>query len=73
MRQARVATSLLPLISGVLAGSWVSRIPDIRRNVRIDDALWGGANSVDSAFGLIVLGVIFMVVGRANVRLLGPT
>lgn len=70
MRRTRVATSLLPVISGVLAGSWVSRIPDIRRNVGINDALWGGANAVDSAFGLVVLGVILLVVGRANVRVL---
>lgn len=69
-RRSRFATSYLKIISGVLVGSWISRVPDIRDQAGVNDAQWGLANSLDTAAGLLILGVILFVIGRADVRLL---
>jgi hypothetical protein len=51
-------------------GGWVSRVPDIRGQAQVDDAHWGLANAFETAAGLVILGAILFVIGRANVRLL---
>ncbi|MFC7106513.1 hypothetical protein ACFQQB_42565 [Nonomuraea rubra] len=69
--RARVAVSLLYVIMSVPIGGWAARVPEIRRQVGADDALWGLANTVPSLGNVAGLCVIVLLVGRVPNRLLG--
>lgn len=66
--RARVATSLLTIITGMISGSWSSRAPDIRRWVGADDVAWGLANSVSSVGTVAGMAVVLVLVGRVRIR-----
>ncbi|MFB4268035.1 MFS transporter [Nonomuraea sp. GTA35] len=69
--QARVAVSLLYVIMSMPIGGWAARVPEIRRQVGADDALWGLANTLPSIGNLAGLCVIVLLAGRVSNRLLG--
>ncbi|MEV0819768.1 MFS transporter [Nonomuraea rubra] len=69
--RARVAVSLLYVIMSVPIGGWAARVPEIRRQVGADDALWGLANTVPSLGNVAGLCAIMLLVGRVPNRLLG--
>ncbi|TMR23428.1 MFS transporter [Nonomuraea turkmeniaca] len=51
-------------------GGWAARVPDVRRQVGADDALWGLANTVPSIGNVIGLCAIILLAGRVHDRLL---
>jgi hypothetical protein len=69
--RARVAVSLLYVIMSMPIGGWAARVPEIRRQVGADDALWGLANTVPSIGNLAGLCAIVLLAGRVSNRLLG--
>ncbi|WP_342779240.1 MFS transporter [Nonomuraea turkmeniaca] len=69
-RQARLAVALLYLIMSMPIGGWAARVPDVRRQVGADDALWGLANTVPSIGNVIGLCAIILLAGRVHDRLL---
>ncbi|WP_342776177.1 MFS transporter [Nonomuraea terrae] len=69
-RQARLAVALLYVIMSMPIGGWAARVPDVRRQVGADDALWGLANTIPSAGNIIGLCAIVLLAGRVRSRLL---
>ena len=47
-------------------GGWAARIPEVRRQVGADDALWGLATTVPAAGNVVGLGAIVLLVGRVR-------
>jgi fucose permease len=67
-RLNRLSVCLLFLTTGVVNGSWASRIPDIKRHVHLDDARWGAINISATAGAAIALIVVALLVGRLGPR-----
>ncbi|UBU16223.1 MFS transporter [Nonomuraea gerenzanensis] len=68
--RARVAVSLLYVIMSMPIGGWAARVPEIRRQVGADDALWGLANTLPSVGNVVGLCAIMLLAGRVSDRLL---
>lgn len=66
--RARVSVGLLLAIVGMISGSWASRIPDVRARVAAGDAAWGLANTASTIGEFLSLGLILVIIGRANTR-----
>ncbi|MEV0620025.1 MFS transporter [Nonomuraea sp. NPDC050404] len=67
-RRARLSVALLYVIMSMPIGGWAARVPDLRRQVGADDALWGLANTVPSAGNIIGLCTILLLAGRTGNR-----
>lgn len=74
--QSRLAVSLLSAMTGVLAGSWAARAPDVRAAVGAGDTAWGLVNSAARVGTLLGLVVVLYLIGRTRTRrlsLIGAT
>ena len=74
--RSRAAVMLLFLLLGTTIGGWLSRAPDVKDQVRLDDAGWGTVlvfSTVGSLLALTTLGLLMKRVGpRALVLLAAP-
>lgn len=66
--RARLAVSLLYVITGGMIGSWGARVPEIRDKVGAGEAGWGLANSASAVGDVVALGLVVFLVGRVNIR-----
>ncbi|MEV0381672.1 MFS transporter [Nonomuraea sp. NPDC050643] len=69
-RRARLSVALLYVIMSMPIGGWAARVPDVRRQVGADDALWGLANTVPGIGNIIGLCMVVLLAGRVGNRLL---
>ncbi|MGP3958662.1 MFS transporter [Nonomuraea sp. 3N208] len=58
------------MIMSMPIGGWAARVPEVRRQVGADDAIWGLANTVPSMGNVVGLCVIVLLAGRVSSRLL---
>jgi MFS family permease len=65
-RRARLSVALLYLIMSMPIGGWASRVPEVRRQIGADDAMWGLANTVPSVGNVIGLCAIVLLAGRVR-------
>ena len=68
LRRQRVAVWLLFALMGTTTGSWAARVPDVRRQVSLDDAGWGLANTASTAGSLLSLLLVAALIGRVGAR-----
>ena len=64
----RASVWLLFALMGTTTGSWAARIPDVRRQVSLDDAGWGLANTASTAGSLLSLVLVAALIGRVGAR-----
>ncbi len=73
---SRAAVALLFLLLGTTVGSWLSRVPDVKARVQLDDAVWGAvlvSSTVGSLLALLALGPLMRRFGpRALVLVAAP-
>lgn len=67
-RRNRLSVCLLFLILGVVNGSWASRIPDVQRHVRLDNARWGVVSVTATVGAAAALILVVCLVGRLGPR-----
>ena len=72
MWRARGSTALLYLVMSAPIGGWAARVPEIRRQMGADEALWGIANTVASAGNIVGLTLIVVLTGRIRNETLAP-
>ena len=65
-RRERLSVCVLYLIMSMPIGGWAARVPELRRQIDADDALWGLANTVPSIGNIIGLGTIVLLAGRVR-------
>ena len=74
--RARPAVALLFLLLGTTVGGWLSRAPDVKAQVRLDDAAWGTvlvSSTAGSLIALLALGPLMRRFGpRALVVVAAP-
>ncbi|RSM48350.1 MFS transporter [Actinoplanes sp. ATCC 53533] len=72
MRRARGSTALLHLVRSVPIGGWAARVPEIRRQVGADEALWSVANTVASVGNVVGLALVVSPAGRIRNETFAP-
>jgi MFS transporter len=53
-------------------GGWAARVPEVRRQIEADDALWGLVNTIASIGNIVGICAIVLVVGRVRSTVLAP-
>lgn len=72
-RAARVAVAFLFTLAGLGIGGWASRVPDVKRQVGADEALWGTL-SIGLAIGVLVsMSAVALLIARIGPRRLALT
>jgi hypothetical protein len=59
--RSRAAVAVLFLLLGVQVGGWLSRVPDVKARLALDDAVWGAtvvASTVGSLLALLAVAVL---------------
>ncbi|GAA3227142.1 MFS transporter [Dactylosporangium siamense] len=69
-RRARAAVTVLFVVMGIAIGGWSARVPDVRHAVGLGDAGWGLANVATNVGEVVSLGIVAVLIGRVNTRLL---
>ena len=65
---ARAAVALLFLLLGTTMGSWLSRAPDVKARVGLDDAAWGAALVGTTVGSFLALALVALLINRAGPR-----
>lgn len=61
---------MLYVVMGFMIGSWGSRVPALREQVGASIQAWGLINAVAAAGDILGLGIVLVLVGRVNTRLM---
>lgn len=69
LRRSRLAVCMLYVVMGFVIGSWGSRVPAIREQVGASIQAWGIINTIAAAGDILGLGIVLVLVGRVNTRL----
>jgi MFS family permease len=62
--------ALLFLLMGTTVGSWLSRAPDVKAQVGLDDGAWGTVLVSSTVGSLVALGLLGRLMGRVGPRVL---
>lgn len=66
--RSRVAVSLLFALAGLTVGSWLSRVPDVKSRLGLDDDAWGLLAIGGSLGSLVAMCAVAVVIARVGPR-----
>lgn len=66
--RSRVAVSLLFALAGLTVGSWLSRVPDVKSRLGLDDDAWGLLAVGGSLGSLVAVCAVALVIARVGPR-----